>query len=153
MRDTKEPALLSLVRELVDSLGQLVAGHLRLARAEIGGDARRFARRTALVSLAAAFGLVGYGLACVAAALALARAVGAPLAFLTLGGAHVLGASIALGILLGRAPAGPLDGSLAAVDRTLRSLAALGPDASAPPRSPHGAPDETLAPAVEAAVP
>jgi hypothetical protein len=124
MRETKgEPALVSLLKELVDSLGQLIAGHLRLARAELAGDARRFARRGALVGLAAAIGLLGYGLACVAGALALASVVGAPLAFLALGAIHLVGASIGVGVLLGRASAPPLDGSLAAVERTFRTLA------------------------------
>jgi uncharacterized membrane protein YqjE len=139
----KEPALLSLVRELVDALGALVAGHLRLARAELGGDARRFARRAALLGVAAAFGFVGYGLACLAAGLALAPVMGAPLAFLALGGLHVVGASIGLGVLLARAPRRPLDESLTALDQTFHAVAALRP-------SPNGA---STAPAVGGATP
>jgi uncharacterized membrane protein YqjE len=165
MSANKETALLSLVRELVDALGELVAGHLRLARAELGGDARRLARRAALVGLAGSFGLVGYGLACVAAALALAPALGAPLAFLTLGGVHLVGAAVGLGLLLGRAAPHPLEGALAAIDKAVETvesaetvrtatLGTLGSGASgeeaAPPRV---APVEALAAAVEGAAP
>ena len=71
-----EPALLALMKDLVDALGTLVAGHIRLARAELGDDARRYARRAAALAVGAALGLVGYGLACVAAALALVQVAG-----------------------------------------------------------------------------
>jgi hypothetical protein len=120
--ETKEPPLLTLVGQLVDALGALVAGHLRLARAEIGGDARRLARRASLVGLVAAFGLVGYGLACVAAGLALAPVMGTSVAFLALGGAHLVGASVALGVLLRRAPTRPLEESFAALERTVQTV-------------------------------
>ncbi|HVU50321.1 MAG TPA: phage holin family protein, partial [Polyangia bacterium] len=128
----KEPHVLALLKELVDALGELVGGHLRLARAEIGGDARRLVRRAALVSLAAAFGLVGYALACVAAALALAPILGAPLAFVALGGVHLLGASVGLGVLLGRPPHRPLEESFAALGETVRTVQAVGAAALAP---------------------
>jgi hypothetical protein len=135
MRETEEPALLPLMKELVDALGTLVSGHLRLARAELGDDARRLARRAALLSLAAALALVGYGLACVAASLALAPRFGGPLAFLAVGGVHLVGAAVAAGVLLRRAPARPLDRSLAALDRTVAalSLGASGVLRPAPP--------------------
>ena len=145
MPANKETALLSLVRELVDALGELVAGHLRLARAELGGDARRLARRAALVGLAGSFGLIGYGLACVAAGLALAPALGAPLAFLTLGGVHLVGAALGLGLLLGRAEPRPLEGTLAALDKAVKAVETVG-------RVETGR-TEALAAAVEGAVP
>ncbi|HEX4403404.1 MAG TPA: hypothetical protein VH560_01155, partial [Polyangia bacterium] len=63
-----------------------------------------------------------YALACVAAALALAHAFGAPLAFLAVGGVHLVGAGIALGVMARRATAGPLDESLSQLDRTVASL-------------------------------
>jgi hypothetical protein len=144
---TKEPALLSLVKELVDALGSLVGGHLRLARAELAGDARRFARRAGLLGLVVAFGLLGYGLACLAAGLALAPIMGAPLAFLALGGVHLVGASIGLGVLLSRAPRRPLDESLTALDETFHAVAALQPSATSAAR------EEALAPAVQGGVP
>jgi len=153
--EAKDSPLFSLVKELVDALAELVAGHLRLARAEIGADARRLGRHAALVSLAAAIALVGYGLACVAAGLALAPVMGAPLAFLALGGVHLVGASVVVGVLLARAPKRPLGESFAAADRTVRSIAvaALPPSAEAArPAAPRLTNDDAL-PAVQGAVP
>jgi uncharacterized membrane protein YqjE len=135
MRETEEPALLGVMKELCDALVTLVTGHLRLARAELGDDARRLARRAALLGLAATIALLGYALACVGAALALAPRLGAPLAFLVVGGVHLLGAAAALGVLLGHAPARPLDRSLAALDRTVAALS-LGDSAASAASAP-----------------
>jgi uncharacterized membrane protein YqjE len=143
-----EPALLALVKELVDALGTLVAGHLRLARAELGDDARRLGRRAALCGLVLAIALVGYALLSIAGALALAARWGAPLAFAAVGGVHLLGASCALGVLLRRASPQPLDESLAALDRTVTALARGVPPLE---EAPLAAP--APAPALEGAVP
>jgi hypothetical protein len=129
MSEARDAALLSLVRDVVDDMGALVAGHVRLARAELAADARGLGRRVAVVALGASLLLVGYALACVAAALALARVFGAPLAFLAVGGVHILGAGLALGVLARRATAGPLDESLSQLDRTVASLSAGARDA------------------------
>jgi uncharacterized membrane protein YqjE len=138
-REPEEPALLSLVKELVDALGTLLAGHLRLARAELGDDARRLGRRASLFGLAFAIGLVGYVLLGVAAALALAPRWGAPLAFLALGAVHLAGASLGLGLLLRRSAPRPLDESIAALDRTVAALASPSrlADLPAPPPAPE----------------
>ena len=148
MRQAEEPALLSLVKELVDALGTLVAGHLRLARAELGDDARRLGRRAALFGLGLALGLLGYGLLAISAALALAPRWGAPAAFGALGAVHVLGAAVGLGVLIRRAAPRPLDESLAALDQTVAVLAA---PAHIPPEpfEAQGA-DEAALPAGEA---
>jgi hypothetical protein len=112
------------MKDLVDALGTLVAGHIRLARAELGDDARRYARRAAALAVGAALGLVGYGLACVAAALALVQVAGLspPLAFLVVGGVHFLAAVGGLVIFIGRAAPQPLNESRSALDRTVAAL-------------------------------
>jgi uncharacterized membrane protein YqjE len=143
MRDSEEPQLLSLLKELVDALGTLVAGHLRLARAELGDDARRLGRRAAVFGLALALGLLGYGLLAVSAALALAPRWGGPAAFAALGAVHVLSAAVGLGVLIRRAAPRPLDASLAALDRTVSALASparLPPE----PAEDQGAPEAAL---------
>jgi hypothetical protein len=129
MSEARDAALLTLVRDVVDDLGTLVAGHVRLARAELAADARGLGRRVAVIALGASLLLVGYALACVAAALALAHVLGAPLAFLAVGGVHVVGAGVALGVTARRATAGPLDESLSQLDRTVASLSAGARDA------------------------
>ena len=116
MSDARDAALLSLVRNVVDDMGTLVAGHVRLARAELAADARGLVRRVAGVALGASLLLVGYALACVAAALALAHVFGAPLAFLAVGGVHIVGAGVALGLMARPATAGPLDESLSQLE-------------------------------------
>ena len=123
MNDVDEHALLALVRNVVDDFGALFAGHVRLARAELAADARALGRRVGLVALAAALLLVGYGLACVAAALALARLMTPPLAFLAVAGVHLVGAGLGLGLLMRRASAAaPLDESLTELHRTVTTL-------------------------------
>jgi hypothetical protein len=123
-RSGAEPPLLALVKEVIDGLGTVLAGHVRLARVELAGDVARASRRVALVSLWSAVALIGYALACVAGSLALARLMSAPLAFLAVGGANLLGASLALAWLLSR-PAAPLLGESAwELDRTVSALKA-----------------------------
>jgi putative superfamily III holin-X len=129
MSEARDAALLTLVRDVVDDMGTLIAGHVRLARAELAADARGLGRRVAVVALGASLLLVGYALACVAAALALAHVFGAPLAFLAVGGVHIVGAGAALGVMARRSTAGPLDESLSQLDRTVASLSAGARDA------------------------
>ena len=125
MSAPEDHALAALLRDLVDDLGSLVVGHLRLARAALAADARAYERRAAFVGLAAALLRVGYALACVAMSLALAPRLGAPLAFGLVGGVHLVGAGLGLGLLLGRSATVPaLDESLSALDRTVATLSA-----------------------------
>jgi len=128
-----ESPLLALVKDVIDGLGTLLAGHVRLARVELAGDVARASRRVALVSLLVAVALLGYALACIAAALALGRWMPAPLAFLAVGGAHVVGAGVALWWLLTRAAAPLLGESAAELDRTVSTLKAGA--RAAPPES------------------
>ena len=101
-------------------------------RADGRGSGRSFAvgrSRPATVRsgrwrLAGAFALLGYALGCVAGALALATLIGAPLAFLAVGGAHVLGAGIAVGVLLRRPVSPPLGQTMAELDHTASLLSA-----------------------------
>ena len=77
----------------------------------------------ALVGLAAAVLLLGYACPCVGAALALAPRLGLPVAFVVVGGVHVLGAAVALAVVLARDAPPPFDGSFSELDRTVASLA------------------------------
>jgi uncharacterized membrane protein YqjE len=125
--EAQEPKVGALVRDIVDGLGTLVAGHFKLLRAELVADARGYSRVAVRVALAASLLLVGYGLVCVAAALALARVVGRPVAFLAIGGAHVLAAAIGLRVVLARAASPPLGVTRAELDQT---VAVFSPDRS-----------------------
>jgi len=124
MSAPEDHALAALARNLVEDLGTLVVGHLRLARAELAADARAYGRRAAFVGVATALLLVGYALACVATSLALAPRLGAPLAFVVVGGVHLVGAGVCLGLLLRRATVPALGESLSALDRTVATLSA-----------------------------
>jgi hypothetical protein len=120
---TTEPTVRTLVKDILDGLAALVTGHFKLLRAELGADARELGRRALLVTLAVALMLLGYGLGCVAGALALAPVMGAPLAFLAIGAAHVLGGGLWLRAVLARAPSPPLGATRAELDQTVAALA------------------------------
>jgi uncharacterized membrane protein YqjE len=119
-----EPALPSLVKNVMDGLGTLVAGHVKLARAELESSAKRYGRHLGVLALAGALALLGYALVCVAGAFALATVIGTPLAFLAVGGAHVLGAGIAVAVLLRRPVRSPLGHTMAELDQTTSLLSA-----------------------------
>jgi hypothetical protein len=119
-----EPALPSLVKNVVEGLGTLVAGHVKLARAELESSAKSYGRHLGAFAIAGALALLGYALGCVAGALALATVIGAPLAFLAIGGAHVLGAGLAVGVLLRRPVSSPLGQTMAELDHTASLLSA-----------------------------
>jgi hypothetical protein len=118
-----ETALLTLVKETVEDLGALVAGHVKLARAEIGRDVRAYGRRAAATAGVVGAFLVGYAFVCVAAAVALGRVIDPPLAYLAIGGLHLLGGGVAIAVLRGRAAPRPLDDTFAELDRTVSTLA------------------------------
>ncbi len=119
-----EPALPSLVKNVMDGLGTLVAGHVKLARTELEVSAKTFGRHLGLLAIAGAFALLGYAFGCVAGALALAGVIGAPLAFLAVGGAHVLGAGVVIGVLWRRTVPSPLGETMAELDHTVSLLSA-----------------------------
>jgi hypothetical protein len=115
----QEPKVGALVRDILDGFAALVASHFKLLRAELGADARGFGRMVVRITLAVAVLLLGYALVCVASALALARVVGAPLAFLAIGGAHVVAAAVALRVVLRRPAGPPLGVTRAELDQTV----------------------------------
>jgi hypothetical protein len=114
--------LLTLVKETVEDLGALVAGHVKLARAEIGRDVRAYGRRAAVTAAVVGVLLVGYAFVCVAAAVALGRVIDPPLAYLAIGGLHLIGGGVTIAVLQRRAAPKPLDDTFAELDRTMATL-------------------------------
>src|SRR5262245_7689362 len=101
-RDDHDDGIISLVKETADGLGQLVADHIKLARIEMTTDVRAYVRELSLLMVGAFIFAAGYGLACIAAGTALARVIGAPLAFAGLAILHVVVGAIALGMAVRR---------------------------------------------------
>jgi hypothetical protein len=118
-----EPALLALVKDAVEDLGALVAGHVKLARAELGRDVRAYGRRAALLGVVAVVMVIGYAFACVAAAVALARVIDPALAYLAIGGVHLLAGGVGIFVAASRATPRPLDETMTELDRTVATLA------------------------------
>ena len=94
-RGDHDDGIIALVKETASGFGQLVADHIRLARLEMTADAKSYARDIAMLA-------VGYGLACIAAGTALARLMGAPLAFVCLALLHLVVGAIALSVIVRR---------------------------------------------------
>lgn len=117
-----ETALLSLVKETVEDLGALVAGHVKLARAEVGRDVRAYGRRAAVTAGVVGVLIVGYVFVCVAAAVALGRVIDPPLAYLAIGGLHLIGGGVTIAVLQRRAAPKPLDDTFAELDLTVAAL-------------------------------
>jgi hypothetical protein len=117
--------IIGLVRETADGLSQLIADHIKLARTEIAADARVYARQSAVLAVAGFVLALGYALACVAASLALARYLGTALAFICVGGLHILAGAIAVGVALRRMRRTRLLGE--SVAEMGRSVSALSP--------------------------
>jgi hypothetical protein len=114
-----EPKVTDLVRDILDGLGTLVASHFKLLRAELATDARAYGRRAVRVALAITLLLIGYGLASIAAALGLARLMGAPIAFLVVAWINIVAGGIALRFTLGRPAGQPLGVTRAELDQTV----------------------------------
>jgi|KBSSwiStaDraftv2_1062776.scaffolds.fasta_scaffold285434_4 uncharacterized membrane protein YqjE len=102
--DTRDDdgGLIALVKETASGFGQLVADHIRLARLEMTADAKSYVRDGAMLLVGAFIIAAGYGLACIAAGTALARIMGAPLAFAVLALAHLIVGAIALTLIVRR---------------------------------------------------
>jgi hypothetical protein len=92
--------LITLVKEAASDFGQLVADHIRLARVEMTADAKSYARDIGMLAVGAVILAAGYGLACIAAGLALATIMGGPLAFASLALLHLLVGGIALALMI-----------------------------------------------------
>ncbi len=73
------------LRELVEAFSDLVAQHVRLARAELANDARFVGIRVGIIAALAPLFLVGWGFLCVALALLLHRSLAADVSFLLVG--------------------------------------------------------------------
>jgi hypothetical protein len=101
-RGDHEGGLIALVRETASGFGQLVADHIRLARLEMTADAKSYVRDGSMLLIGGFVLAVGYGMACLAAGLALSRVIGGPLAFAGLGLLHLLVGAIALGAIVRR---------------------------------------------------
>jgi hypothetical protein len=118
--------IMSLVRETADGLGRLIADHIKLARVEMVADAKEYGRHVGLLTVAGIFVAIGYVFAWIAAALGLARWVGAPLAFVIVAVLHLAGGAIGLGAVARRlkARSRPLDDTVSEVSRSVATLAA-----------------------------
>jgi hypothetical protein len=92
--------IITLVKEAASDFGQLVADHIRLARVEMTADAKSYARDVATLLVGAFILAAGYGLACIAGGLALAKIIGGPLAFASLAFVHLLVGGIALAVMV-----------------------------------------------------
>ena len=101
-RGDRDDGIIALVKETASGFGQLVADHIRLARLEMTADAKSYARDIGMLVIGGFILAVGYGLACIAAGTALARLMGAPLAFVCLALVHLLIGAIALSLILRR---------------------------------------------------
>src|SRR5262249_51625914 len=100
--DEQGDGIISLVKETASGIGQLVADHIRLARMEMTAEAKSYARDIGFLLAGGFVVAVGYGLACIGAATALARVMGTPLAFVCLGVLHLVIGAIALAMIAGR---------------------------------------------------
>jgi hypothetical protein len=119
-----DATLTTLVRRAVEDLGRLVADHLKLARLELGAEARQVGTRVGLVAVAASLFGVGYLCAAVALSLFLARWLGAAGAFGAVGGGHALAGVVSLVVIGRRAQAaGALEESRRELERTRALLA------------------------------
>jgi uncharacterized membrane protein YqjE len=98
MADESEHAdgIIALVKETASGLGQLVGDHIRLARIEMTADAKTYVRDASMLVVGGFILAAGYGLACIAAGLGLARIIGGPLAFASLAVLHLVVGGIAL---------------------------------------------------------
>jgi hypothetical protein len=101
-RSDGDGGIIALVKETASGFGQLVGDHIRLARLEMTADAKSYVRDVAMLLCAGFVVAVGYGLACIAAGTALARVMGAPLAFVALAVLHLIVGAIALALIVRR---------------------------------------------------
>ena len=125
--DEDGDGLLSLVKETADGLGRLIADHIKLARVEMVADAKDWSRKAAMLLLAAVFVAVGYTFAWLAAAVALGRLIGVPLAFLAVAVLHLLGGALGLRAVSRRMKGVRIMNETASeVSRSVSTLAAAG---------------------------
>ena len=94
-RGDHEGGLIALVRETASGFGQL-------ARLEMTADAKAYVRDGGVLLVGGFILAIGYGMACIAAGLALSRVIGGPMAFAGLAVLHLIVGAIALGMILRR---------------------------------------------------
>jgi len=123
-RQTEAPGVTDLVGRLVDSLGQLIAQHVALARLELSEEARSMGRALGTLALFIPLLVVGYALLCLALALALGHFLPLAWAVCAVGGANLLAGALGL-LSVGRALKGPhLQETSRAVRETTQVLGA-----------------------------
>ena len=92
----------TLLKGTADAMGHLLAGHLKLARLELVEDAKAMGRPAIIVATCAMLAAVGYGLVMLGLAATLQPLTGWPLAFLLLGGLHLVGSALGAWLALRR---------------------------------------------------
>ena len=88
--------IVGLIRETLDGLRDLIADHIKLARVEMVSDAKTYGRSIAVLVVAGLVLAVGYVFGLIAAALALGRVWGTPLAFVAVAALHLVVGGIAV---------------------------------------------------------
>jgi hypothetical protein len=94
--------IVGLIRETIDGLRDLIADHIKLARVEMVSDAKTYGASLAVVVVAGLVLAIGYIFGLIAAALALGRVWGRPLAFLVVGVLHLVVGGIAMATAMAR---------------------------------------------------
>ncbi len=94
--------IVARLKETADGLGELVSDHVKLARIELVAEAKSYGRSVAVLGVAAIVLVIGYAFAWTAAALVLARWVGAPLAFVIVAAPHLIGGVVAIVLAIGK---------------------------------------------------
>ena len=92
----EDEGIVDILRDTADSMGSLVAEHVKLAKLELVTDARRLAHRAALLLLAIPILVLGYGMLWLGGAMALGRIIGTAEALLLVGGLHVVAGAATL---------------------------------------------------------
>ena len=88
--------IVGLIRETLDGLRDLIADHIKLARVEMVSDAKTYGRSIAVLVVAGLVLAIGYIFGLIAAALALGRVWGTPVAFVAVAALHLLVGGIAM---------------------------------------------------------
>jgi putative superfamily III holin-X len=94
--------IVARLRETADGLGQLIADHVNLARVELAADVQSYVRDLTGLLVAAVIVMLGWAFAWLAAAFALSRVIGAPLAFLAVAAVHVFGGAAGIAAAIKR---------------------------------------------------
>jgi hypothetical protein len=96
MESEEREGIVGLIRETIDGLRDLIADHIKLARVEMVSDAKTYGRSIAVLVVAGLVLAIGYVFGLIAAALALGRVWGTPLAFVAVAALHLIGGGVAL---------------------------------------------------------